>query len=133
MDRVDDRLNKACRKFSPNIDISLAEGAGIDPASNYTILPGFCDVHVHFREPGFSYKETIETGTAAAAHGGFTDVCTMPNLNPVSDSIETIQIQQNIIDKDARISVYPYAAITVGQLGNELADLDALADRKSVV
>ena len=129
MDRVDDRLNKACRKFSPNIDISLAEGAGIDPASNYTILPGFCDVHVHFREPGFSYKETIETGTAAAAHGGFTDVCTMPNLNPVSDSIETIQIQQNIIDKDARISVYPYAAITVGQLGKELADLDALADK----
>ncbi len=92
----------------------------------YSIFPGFCDVHVHFREPGFSYKETIKTGSLAAAHGGYTSVCTMPNLNPVPDSVENIKIQQDIIDKDACINVYPYASITKRQAGEELVDFQSL-------
>jgi dihydroorotase len=95
----------------------------------YTLMPGFCDVHVHFREPGFSYKETIRTGSMAAARGGYTAVCTMPNVKPVSDSPETLAMQQEIIDRDACIAVYPYAAITKNQAGAELADLEALAPR----
>ena len=91
-------------------------------------LPGFCDVHVHLREPGFSYKETIKTGSQAAARGGYTAVCTMPNLNPVPDSLEHLRVQQDIIDADAVIHVYPYAAITVKEEGKELADMEALAD-----
>ena len=93
----------------------------------YTLLPGFCDVHVHFREPGFSYKETIASGCAAAARGGYTAVCTMPNLNPVPDSAEHLRVQQELIDRQASIAVYPYGAITVGQAGECLARLDALA------
>ena len=95
--------------------------------SQYALMPGFCDVHVHFREPGFSYKETIRTGTLAAAHGGYTAVCTMPNVNPVSDSLEHLSLQEEIIRRDAVINVYPYAAISLGQKGEELADLEALA------
>ena len=95
--------------------------------SEYVILPGFCDVHVHFREPGFSYKETIATGSASAARGGYTAVCTMPNLAPVPDSLEHMQEQLVLIEKDASIAVYPYAAITVGQKGAELSDMAALA------
>ena len=91
------------------------------------IFPGFCDVHVHFREPGFSYKETIASGSLAAAHGGYTAVCTMPNLDPVADSAEHLKMQQDIIDRDACISVYPYAAITVGQKGEALTDMAALS------
>ena len=93
----------------------------------YVVFPGFCDVHVHFREPGFSYKETIKTGSAAAAHGGYTAVCTMPNLNPVPDCLPALQAQLDIIQKDACIAVYPYAAITKGEKGEELADLAATA------
>ena len=93
----------------------------------YFKFPGFCDVHVHFREPGFSYKETIETGSKAAAHGGYTSVCTMPNLSPVPDSYEHLKTQLDIIDKKSVIEIYPYAAITVGELGKELSDMDALA------
>ena len=92
-------------------------------------LPGFCDVHVHLREPGFSYKETIRSGTQAAARGGYTAVCTMPNLNPVPDSPEHLAIQEEIIARDAVIAVYPYAAITVKQMGEELVPMEALADR----
>ena len=115
-------------EFSPTIDISLLREAGVDLSSQFTIIPGCCDVHVHFREPGFSYKETIATGAKAAAHGGYTAVCTMPNLNPVSDTPEHLAEQQRIIDEDACIHVYPYAAITIGQKGEELADLEAMAD-----
>ena len=93
----------------------------------YTVLPGFCDVHVHFREPGFSYKETIRTGSLAAARGGFTAVCTMPNLSPVPDSPEHLKIQQDIIDRDAAIAVLPYASISRGELGEELSDMNVLA------
>ncbi|MBR6603504.1 MAG: dihydroorotase [Clostridia bacterium] len=94
---------------------------------NYIVFPGFCDVHVHFREPGFSYKETIKSGSAAAARGGYTAVCTMPNLNPVPDSREHLAEQIEIIKRDAAIKVYPYAAITVGQRGEELSAMEELA------
>ena len=115
--------------FSPSISTELLEGAGVNSIDTYTIIPGFCDVHVHFREPGFSYKETIETGSKAAAHGGYTAVCTMPNLKPVSDSVEHLSEQIRIIEDDACIHVYPYAAITVEQMGKEMADLDGMADK----
>ena len=91
------------------------------------VLPGFCDVHVHFREPGFSYKETVATGSLSAAAGGYTAVCTMPNLNPVPDSVEHLREQLAIIEGDAVIHVYPYASITVGQEGQELSDLAGMA------
>ena len=94
----------------------------------YAILPGFCDVHVHFRQPGFSYKETIESGCKAAARGGFTDVCTMPNLKPVPDTMEHLQLQLDIIAADATIGVHPYAAITLEEKGETLVDLASMAD-----
>ena len=96
-------------------------------APEYSIFPGFCDVHVHFREPGFSYKETILSGSLAAACGGYTDVCTMPNLNPVPDSREHLRAQTEIIERDALIGVHPYGAITVGEGGREIADLEGMA------
>ena len=96
-----------------------------DPA--FTLLPGFCDVHVHFREPGFSYKETIASGTRAAAAGGYTAVCTMPNLDPVPDSAAHLKAQQDVIDRDACIGVYPYGAITVGEKGETLSDMAGMA------
>ena len=95
----------------------------------YTVFPGFCDVHVHFREPGFSYKETIASGCAAAAHGGYTAVCTMPNLSPVPDSAENLEPQLEIIRRDASIHVYPYASITRGENGQALSDMPALSGR----
>ena len=98
-------------------------------APGYTVFPGFCDVHVHFREPGFSYKETMISGSRASARGGYTHVCTMPNLNPVPDSAEHLQQQLDLIEAGACIHVYPYGAITVGEKGETLADLDAMADK----
>ncbi len=94
----------------------------------YTVLPGFCDVHVHFREPGFSYKETIKTGSLAAAAGGYTDVCTMPNVDPAPDSVENIKKQLEIIGRDAVIRVHPYACITLGRKGLETVDVKALSE-----
>ena len=91
------------------------------------LVPGFTDVHVHLREPGFSYKETIASGTAAAAAGGYTAVCAMPNLKPVPDCAETLQPELEAIARDAVIHVYPYGAITRGEQGQELADLSAMA------
>ncbi len=96
--------------------------------NNCYVFPGFTDVHVHLREPGFSYKETIKSGSMACAHGGYTSVCSMPNLNPVPDSVEHLQQQLDIIKKDAVINVYPYASITVGQMGEKLADLAEMAE-----
>ena len=93
----------------------------------YVVFPGFCDVHVHFREPGFSYKETIRSGSLAAAHGGYTAVCTMPNLNPVPDGIATLRPQLDAIEKDACIAVYPYGSITKGEQGQALSDMDELS------
>ena len=95
--------------------------------SEYVVFPGFCDVHVHFREPGFSYKETIESGSKAAAKGGYTAVCTMPNLDPVPDSKEHLQQQLDLIQKNGKIGIYPYGSITVGQKGEILSDMDEIA------
>ena len=91
------------------------------------VFPGFVDVHVHLREPGFSYKETIATGTRAAARGGYTAVCPMPNLKPVPDSLENLKPELDAIEKDGVIHVHPYGAITVGEKGEILADLEAMA------
>ena len=95
--------------------------------SSYVVFPGFCDVHVHLREPGFSYKETIKTGTAACARGGYTSVCAMANLKPVPDSLENLKVQRQLIEDTASIHVYPYGAITVGEQGEVLADLEEMA------
>ena len=96
-------------------------------SSRYAIFPGFCDVHVHFREPGFSYKETMESGSSASARGGYTAVCTMPNLKPVPDSVANLQQQLDIIENSACIHVYPYGSITVEEKGEVLADLEGMA------
>ena len=95
--------------------------------NKYVVFPGFADVHVHLREPGFLYKETIETATRAAAHGGYTAVCAMPNLNPVPDTKENLDLELEAIKKSALINVYPYGAITMGQDGRELSDMEDLA------
>ena len=109
---------------------ALAEAAG--EALNrregeFFLFPGFCDVHVHLREPGFSYKETVKTGTLAAKRGGYTAVCAMPNLNPVPDSPETLRVQLDIIARDACVRVLPYGAITAGERGERLSDMAGMA------
>ena len=105
----------------------VSSGLSVFNSPKYTVFPGFCDVHVHFREPGFSYKETIRSGSLAAAHGGYTAVCTMPNLNPVPDSVENLKLQLDLIEDSACIHVYPYGAITVGEKGEVPADLEGMA------
>ena len=121
-------------------DVAIADGkieliaANIEPSSNdkiydcagLAVMSGFVDLHVHLREPGFSSKETIATGTAAAAHGGFTTVCSMPNLAPAPDTVENLQQQLDIIERDAVIKVLPYATITRKRAGDELVDFAAL-------
>ena len=120
--------------MTPNSDLGICVSSVLscsglcalnDP--KYVVFPGFCDVHVHFREPGFSYKETIVTGSRASARGGYTAVCTMPNLNPVPDSVENLQQQLRLIEAAECIHVYPYGAITVGEKGETLADLTGMA------
>ena len=111
---------------------AAAQGLTVSPSSgsqgrNICILPGFADVHVHLREPGFSYKETIRTGTLAAARGGYTTVCPMPNLNPVPDDLETLRRELDIIERDAVVETIPYGAITRGERGETLADMEAMA------
>lgn len=122
----------ACRyeKIKAFAEKFLSDG-GLSPviSKKYIIVPGLCDVHVHFREPGFSYKETIASGSAAAAHGGYTAVCTMPNLDPVPDSAEHLQVQLDAIKRGAAIKVLPYGAITVGEKGEKLADMEAISDK----
>ncbi len=107
-------------------DIVEASGAEVTDCRGKFVSAGFTDVHVHFREPGQSYKETIRSGSLAAAHGGYTTVCAMPNLAPVPDSPETLALEQDIIDRDACIEVLPYASITLGRKGLELTDFAAL-------
>ena len=109
---------------SQNASVSVSD---MPVFSNCLILPGFCDVHVHLREPGFCYKETVASGTASAARGGFTAVCSMPNLNPVPDSKEHLQVQLDAIKKDAKVAVYPYGSLTVNEAGAVMADLDGMA------
>ncbi len=105
-----------------SLDIPGAHGDG-----DYIIFPGFCDVHVHLREPGFSYKETIETGSRAAARGGFTTVCPMPNLSPVPDSYEDLKQELDLIERDAVIDVVPYASCTVNEEGKQIAELEEMS------
>lgn len=115
------------RMEQQNYELKVGGVGFLSDFNKLCIFPAFCDVHVHFREPGFSYKETIRTGSLAAARGGYTDVCTMPNLNPVPDSVENIKKQIEIIEKDAAVRVHPYAAITVGEKGEMLTDMKALS------
>ena len=115
------------RMEQQNYELKVGGVGFLSDFNKLCIFPAFCDVHVHFREPGFSYKETIRTGSLAAARGGYTDVCTMPNLNPVPDSAENIKEQIKIIERDAAVRVHPYAAITVGEKGEVLTDMAALA------
>lgn len=115
------------RMEQQNYELKVGGVGFLSDFNKLCIFPAFCDVHVHFREPGFSYKETIRTGSLAAARGGYTDVCTMPNLNPVPDSVENIKKQIEIIKKDAAVRVHPYAAITVGEKGETLTNMKALA------
>ena len=114
--------------FTDSIGASIScADLSVFNSSQYAVFPGFCDVHVHFREPGFSYKETMESGSRASARGGYTAVCTMPNLNPVPDSVENLQQQLDLIESGSCIHVYPYGAITVGEKGEVLADLEGMA------
>ena len=125
-------LNTAFLKsynISPSVTSQGDDIAAFVDFSKYVAFPGFCDVHVHFREPGFSYKETIATGSRAAAHGGYTAVCTMPNLNPTPDTPEHLKEQTDIIERDAVIAVFPYGTITKGQMGEELSDMEGMKDK----
>lgn len=103
------------------------DGASVVELNHCLIVPGFVDVHTHLREPGFSYKETVASGTAAAAAGGYTAVCAMPNLAPVPDSPEHLRVELDAIERAAAVHVYPYGAITRGERGEALADLAAMA------
>lgn len=121
------------KQHLPNEDVikallSVSPDSRISHFSNCCIFPGFCDVHVHFREPGFFYKETIRSGSLAAARGGYTSVCTMPNLKPVPDSAQHLKEQLDIIRKDGLIDIFPYGAITVGEQGKELSDMQGMAN-----
>ena len=130
MDKLQVNMTYIDRNSEMGISVaSVLSNPGIRALNfpEYAVFPGFCDVHVHFREPGFSYKETIVSGSRASARGGYTAVCTMPNLNPVPDSVENLQQQLQLIDDGACIHVYPYGAITVGEKGEVLADLAGMA------
>ena len=120
---VDGRIAERAKNITPN------EGDTVINAEGLVVAPAFVDVHVHLREPGYGYKERIETGTMAAARGGYSTVCPMPNLNPVPDCIENLKVQQEIIDRDAKIEVLPYAAITIGRKGEELVDVASLHNK----
>ncbi len=130
-----ERLNKRADNLKMNTSLCADAALTSLPADIFeavnvdgvTLFPGFCDVHVHFREPGFSYKETIRTGSMAAARGGYTTVLTMPNLSPVPDSAAHLQQQTRIIRRDAVIRVLPYGAVSVGEKGEALSDLEAMA------
>ncbi len=121
------RLNSAGGDVSPSGGSSGFPKIPAGCRGKYLILPGFADVHVHLREPGFSYKETVKSGTLAAARGGYTDVCAMPNLSSVPDSLPRLREELSVIERDAAIRVHAYASITVGERGEELSDIAELA------
>ena len=127
MKRINENLMCSDKITQADMGILSSFSNSLPASEQYISLLGFCDVHVHFREPGFSYKGTVAAGSRASARGGYTAVFTMPNLNPVPDSLESINQQRAIIERDAVIDVYPYASITKGQLGEELSDMEELA------
>ena len=120
---VDGRIIERAQHIEATADDTIIDATGL------MVAPAFVDVHVHLREPGYGYKERIATGTMAAARGGYTTVCSMPNLNPVPDTVENLKAQQEIIDRDAKIEVLPYAAITIGRKGEELVDMASLVGK----
>ncbi len=120
---TDGRISELREHIEPTADDRIINAEGL------VVAPAFVDVHVHLREPGYGYKERIATGTMAAARGGYTTVCSMPNLNPVPDSVENLKAQQDIIDRDAKIEVLPYAAITIGRKGEELINMASLVGK----
>ena len=126
----DEGVMKTCDMLLSDASLSVFSGdttEGISIFENVAILPGFCDVHVHFREPGFSYKETMESGSLAAARGGYTAVCTMPNLSPAPDSKENLKLQLDRIKEGASIAVFPFGTITKGEAGAELSDIEGIS------
>ena len=126
---TDDILIRDGRIVSILKDAEIAPGTEVIDVSGLIVVPGFVDIHVHFREPGFTAKETVRTGSLAAARGGYTAVCAMPNLDPVPDSPATLAAEQAAIDRDAVIDVLPYCSITKGRKGLELVDFKALKDK----
>ena len=125
MIRTDAEIADGMLRFLDSDTVSVSSDG--NAVSDCLILPGFCDVHVHLREPGFCYKETIASGTASAARGGYTAVCAMPNLNPTPDTREHLNEQLDIIKRDACIAVYPYGTITKGECGREMSDMEEMA------
>ncbi len=124
--RAQMEMNRA--KENAALFFEMCGSAPVSLSDDILILPGLCDVHVHFREPGFSYKETMATGSLAAAHGGYTAVCTMPNLNPVPDTGAHLEEQLSLIRENACIRVLPYGAITLNEKGEALTDMQSLAE-----
>jgi len=124
-------LSLSAEEFGSSVRAFISKNQELSTylSPRYSIFPGFCDVHVHFREPGFSYKETIKSGSLAAAHGGYTAVCTMPNLNPTPHNSDNLALQEKLIKDGAVINVYPFGTITVDEAGCALADMEAIAER----
>ncbi len=120
-------FDSSLKKYDTFIAESALVADRFVDCSQYSLFPGFVDVHVHFREPGFSYKETVTTGSASAARGGYCAVCTMPNLSPVPDSLDNLAPQLAAIERDAKIKVLPFGSITRGEAGLALSDMRALA------
>ncbi|MBP3706088.1 MAG: dihydroorotase [Clostridia bacterium] len=122
------KIKKVCVNDNLLALVSQIDVTEFSNNNSYAVFPGFCDVHVHFRDPGFFYKENIFTGSMSAARGGYTSVCTMPNLNPVPDTKEGLDVQLKLIERDAVIFVYPYGSITKGENGLELSDMEDMAE-----
>ena len=108
-------------------NLAVPAGVPVISCTSYYIFPGLTDVHVHLREPGFSYKATVKSETAAAARGGYTTVCAMPNLKPAPDAPETLKAELSVIRRDASVHVLPYGTITAGRAGEKLSDMEGLA------
>ncbi len=127
MYKITEKQIDTVKKAAPTLGKAFDFSGFLSLSDSYTVFPGFVDVHVHLREPGYFYKETVKSGTAAAARGGYVGVCSMPNLSPVPDNLERLRQQLDIIENDACIGVYPYGSITVSEAGETLSDMEAMA------